>query len=380
MHKVLVSIITIFLCMTTHSKDTTDMFKVGGYLMIDHDYYPPFYQKENGEYSQTTEIRRSKLSLTSQPLDYVKAKIQLKYTNRLPGEGKFFPGDVFIRLNKNDYVLQLGRMKETFGLEQQTSSAELIAIERSLPTSIFSPGRSAGIQLKKNWNHKYFATGYYINRNNDYDFALANLDLTEKDNEDEEAITMRISLGFKQDEHSTLHIGSTFSKRWFDKKLQYKSKAEVHSADTIVRSARFYASDSLIYQLDWAIHRRQFLIQGELFANKLQQIDGYSWLYTGAYIQASYRLFGDYKYKGGIFKSRKSKTSPVFEWVFRQSYVDLRDNQVGSEAAASSLGMNIHISSIFKIMANMTIPWISGDTVNQQEIDTAYSLRAQVSF
>ena len=362
------------------SKDS-EIFEIGGYLMIDHDYFGAFYNKDESRYQHKTEIRRSKLSLTSKPNQHIKLKLQLKYAKVLQGKEKLFLGDAYLRLKSdNDFSLQLGRMKEPFGLEQQTSSSELIAIERSLATNIFSPGRSFGAQLDYRTRKNYFAIGYYIDRDNRFDFALANFDLSQQGEKDVKAFTMRLTMTPIRKKHSTIHLGSSFSKRWLNNKVQYKAKGEVHSADTIIRSARFYADDSLIYQVDWALHKNQFLMQGELFANEVLQSDGESWFYTGGYIQVSYRFFGGYKYKQGVFKSAKLKKSLALECVIRHSYVDLNDHDVGSEASSSLIGANLYLSPLFKLMANMTIPSITGDTVNNDQTGYAYSFRAQLSF
>jgi phosphate-selective porin OprO/OprP len=362
------------------SKDS-EIFEIGGYLMIDHDYFGAFYNKDESQYQHKTEIRRSKLSLTSKPSQHIKLKLQLKYARVFQDKEKLFLGDAYLQLKSdNNISLQLGRMKEPFGLEQQTSSSELIAIERSLATNTFSPGRSFGAQIDYKTKKNYFAIGYYIDRDNRFDFALANFDFSQQGDNDVKAFTMRLTMAPIQKKHSTIHLGSSFSKRWLNNKAQYKIKGEVHTADTIIRSARFYADDSLIYQVDWALHKKQFLMQGELFANEVLQSDGRSWFYTGGYIQASYRFFGDYKYKQGVFKSAKLKRALAFECVIRHSYVDLDDHDVGSKASSSLIGANIYITPLFKLMANMTIPTISGDTVNNNQTGYAYSFRAQLSF
>ena len=311
----------------------------------------------------------------------MKGKLQLKYAKVFQGEEKIFLGDAYIRLKSNmNLSLQLGRMKEPFGLEQQTSSSELIAIERSLPTNIFSPGRSFGTQLDYKINKSQFTVGYYIDRSNQHDFSLANFNIGQKGDNDIQALTMRFTTAPVQKKYSTIHFGSSFSKRRLNNKFQYKEKGEIHSADTIIRSARFYADNSLLYQVDWALHNNQFLMQGEIFSNEIQQIDGKSWGYKGGYIQASYRLFGGYRYKQGVFKSVKPKKTFAFEWLIRHSYVDLEDHNVGSKASSSLLGFNTYFTPLFKLMANITIPSIAGDSVNNNQTGQAYSLRAQLSF
>ena len=356
--------------------------ELGGYLMLDHDYYSPFYDKNSEGYQHATEIRRSKLGITFKPNKYFKGKFQIKYTKNFSEQGKLTLADAYIRIKNNEDIgIQIGHMKEPFGLEQQTSSSELIAIERSLPTETFTPGRSYGLlinQIKKSYT---LATGYFITRNNHDEFSLTNFDLLKKDDSSIDAITMRITAAPLRKKSQTLHIGSSASKRWlYNNKIQYKSTAEVHNANKTVRSARFYADQSKLYQVDIAFHHRHWLFQSELFANSIQQVDGEQWEYSGAYIQASYKSTGEYEYKKGRFKSSQSNNDTDLEWIMRYSHIDLRDNDVGNSSSAGLIGLNIHLSPNLKLMMNMNFSWATGDIINQYQDGRAYSIRAQLTF
>ena len=363
--------------------DTSNVssIKLGGYLMLDHDYYSPFYDKNSEEYQQETEIRKSKLGITFNPNASFKGKFQLKYTKRFSDPGKFTLADAYIRIeNRKKIGVQLGHMKEPFGLEQQTSSSKLIAIERSLPTEAFSPNRSYGLlvnQIKKSYT---LAAGYFITRNNN-EFSLANFNLLQKADNNSDAITMRITAAPIRNRVQTLHIGSSVSKRWlYENKFQYKRTAEVHSADNTVRSARFYADQSNLYQVDIAFNYQHWLLQSEVFSNSIKQVDGEYWDFSGAYIQASYKSTGKYKYRKGRFKSSKVKNGADLEWVIRYSHIDLQDNEVGNNSSTSLIGLNIHLTHNLKLMMNMNFSWATGDIINQYQNGRAYSMRAQLTF
>ncbi len=364
------------------SKKSKATFNIDGYLMLDHDNYSPFYDKNSEEYQHKTEIRRSKIGITVRPDKYIKSKLQIKYARSFDDESKLTLGDAYLRVeNRQSMGFQIGHMKEPFGLEQQTSSSELISIERSLPSAVFSPSRSYGIQIDQKDKFYTVAAGYFINRATDEEFALTHFDLSKKKDEDTEAVTMRVTMAPIRNKKTTLHIGSTLSKRWLNgEKIQYKSNAEVNTGDSIVRGPRFYAKQSMIYQMDLALHRKNLLMQAEFFSNTLQQVDDNNWHFSGAYFQASYKIRGDYRYKKGEFKSSNDDKRMAIEGVIRHSYLNLEDNNIGSKTSSSLVGINVHINHHFKIMMNMSTPWVTGDTTNTHQTGRAYSLRAQLRF
>lgn len=363
--------------------EVTSIFKFDGYLMLDHDYYGPFYNKAKNTYQHSTEIRRSKIALTVEPSKYFKTKLQLKYSKKLEDKGELSLGDAFIQAKAPfNMALQLGRMKEPFGLEQQTSSADLLLIERSIITESFSPGRSFGLQFNHKLKNYSFAAGHYLERDTDHNFALANFNLFKYDNEhDTKATTARLTFAPSLKKQSTLHLGASFSQRNIaGKKVQIKERGEVNSADKIIQSARFYTDESTLYQADIAWSNRTALIQGEFYSSKNQQIQGPKWLYSGAYVQASYQFSGYYKYKNGRFKPSKSRHRHSTEIVLRQSAINLRDHDVGSESSFTSFGINYYPNTNMKVMINMIIPKISGDTINNDQSGNAYSMRLQLTF
>lgn len=363
------------------NKNVQDRVEFSGYLMLDHDYYGPFYAKSANGYQHKNEIRRAKLGISFTPNPLIKAKLQLKYSQSFPADGKLALGDALVRFNTgNDTGLQVGRMKQAIGLEYQSSSSQLIAIERSLPSSAFAPDRSFGIQLDQKKKHYTLAAGYFIERDSGHDFALSNFDLLKHQDKDIKAGTLRMTYLKSKNIAGKLHFGGTFSRRWLNgQKIQFKESGEIHSADSIIRSARFYADHSNLYQLDMAWLSNKILIQGEVFINRITAIDHQLWNFYGAYIQSSYLFSGEYQYKRGRIKSSQLNNNTL-ELVFRQSYLNLRDNSVGSQAAISLIGLNLHISKSFKLMANISQPWISGDTINTQQSGQAYSFRGQFNF
>ena len=364
------------------NETNNDLFKLSGYLMIDHDYFSPFYHEETRKHHNRTEIRRSKIGISFKPNQYIKGKFQLKYAQLFPNEGKVVPGDIYLRFKYHSNIaIQIGHMKEPYGLEQQTSSTELIAIERSLPTTVFSPTRSYGLLVDSKHKDYTLAGGYFINKNRGREFLLTNFDLLQREINDTEALTLRLTAAPIHEKNKTLHMGSSISKRWlYDDKFQIKSRGGIHTGDKIIRSPRFYADESKLYQIDIAFQQGSFLTQAEFFINQVEQTDNNLWNFYGGYIQASYKLFGSYQYKKGSFRSLKNNNDTSIEWVIRHAHINLQENHVGSAASSSLLGINLQLNSNIKLMLNTNIPWVAGDIINTYQSGRSYSLRAQFNF
>jgi phosphate-selective porin OprO/OprP len=381
-----IAVIAILSSLPAYSEDT---LKLNGYIMLDHDYHGPFYTKESDKYYHKTEIRRSKIGIKYKFSEYLSSDLELKYAREFDESDEFLDseglklGDALIRFeNDNQLGFQFGKMKEPFSLEQQTGSADLLIIERSIATSSFSPGRSFGVQLDHKKKKHTLTLGYFIDRDTEHDFALSNFNLLQQDqNNDIKAVTLRFTFTPVLNKESSIHIGTSLSKRWLnERKVQIKENGEVNAADNIIRSARFYADDSKHYQFELAWHNKNILLQSEIFSTITQQTDGKSWSYSGAYLQASYRNSGNYRYKKGKYKSPTKHLQGFSELVFRQSVINLRNNNVGSEAAFTVVGANYYPTESIKLMANIIFPSMTGDAINKDQSGKALSLRAQFKF
>lgn len=379
-YKPLAYLLMLLPCVPAYSSsfDERKLIDLSGYLMLDHDYYGPFYNKDEAVNQHKTAIRRSKLGITFSPNGYFQSKIQLKYARSFPENGEFSLGDTYVRfIHKSNWAFQFGHMKEPFGLEQQTSSSNLLTIERSSASESFAPGRNFGLQVDHKKKAHTFALGYYLDRDSDDKFSLANFNLLQQHSKyDIPAATLRITYAPLLKTQQSIHFGASISRRWLSgNKIQIKQSGEVYSANNIIRSARFYADSSKLYQIDFAWQIKSLLLQSELVKNLITQDDGRVWNYLGAYVQASYQLSGRYKYRYGRYKSQRN-----MELVVRQSMVDLRDHDIGSEAAFTLLGINYYPSPRIKLMANIIFPEMSGNSINNDQSGQAYSLRIQYKF
>lgn len=363
-----------------------------GYIMLDRDYYGPFYNKESrvnqDDYRHKDEIRRAKVGLEYQLSDMFSSELQVKYTRSFPDKGEISLADAMMKFSLGNNRLQFGKMKQTLGLEQQTGSSKLISIERSLG-NIFTPDRSYGVQLSHKSQSLRWALGYYINRDMAQDgsdaFSLSHFNLFTQSEEDIESYALHTNHNWFTSKNTLLHLGASMSHHDLSGNLfQIKSSGEVHSADKVIRSARFYALSNHLNQIELLLLNKQFLLQAEAMHNQVKDIDDSNWNYYSAYLQASFRFDRNYQYKSGKLKNKRYKRNKNslygLEIVLRQSYLDVRDHNIGSEASISQLGINIYPAKNFKLMANIQKPSIAGNTVNTNQSGLAFTLRGQYSF
>ena len=363
-----------------------------GYIMLDRDYYGAFYDKESqvnqDTYRHKDEIRRAKVGLKYQLSDMLSSELQVKYTRSFPDKGEISLADAMMKLSFGNKRLQFGKMKQTLGLEQQTGSSKLISIERSLG-NIFTPGRSYGVQLSHKSKSLRWALGYYVNRDMAQDgsdaFSLYHFNLFTQSEKDIESYALHTNYNWFASKNTLLHLGASMSHHDLSGNLfQIKSSGEVHSADKIIRSARFYALSNRLNQIELLYLNKQFLLQAEAMHNQVKDIDDSNWNYYSAYLQASFRFDRNYQYKFGKLKSKRYKRNKSalygLELVLRQSYLDVRDRNIGSEASISQLGINIYPAKNFKFMVDIQQPWIAGNTVNTNQSGLAFTLRGQYSF
>ena len=344
-------------------------FNVSGYVMLDYDQYGAFHNKSEGqddnEEEDHLEIRRSKLAFKFTPKGPVSAEVEFTYHDEYQQDAEYDLGDAYINYKSHGNLnLRLGKMKEPFGLERQTGSTKVTSIERSMVTTAFSPGRSVGAMFKVGEPYYSMAIGVF----------------EEDDSQAVQAITSRITYGFLDPQRANKHLGLSVSHRDLkDQEFQIKERGESNSADNIIRSAKFDASSQDIAQLEGAWFTNNLRLQSEVAVSSIKQVNDVNWMYMGFYVQASYLINkGQYQYKNNKIKTKVKKGT--WELVARYSGLDLQDNDLGSEASVLLLGVNYYMNKKFKIMANVLIPDISGNTVDDDQSGSGLSMRAQYAF
>lgn len=334
-------------------------YSVKGSIMLDASATGPFYDNKDENINEYT-LRSSKLAIEYKPLKQLKSKLQLQYDSDIHDKDSITLDDVtsdaYLDMKIPKIVnIRLGKMKEVAGFERSSSSKNLSTTERSMVSSTFFSGRNLGVKVYKHQQGYGWETGWY------------------DDSEDN-----RSSLhGAGYFNFEPLIMGLTVIKQDLNDELfQLKSSGEMNTADNIIRSARFYAQDSLTLQLDSLLQFNHWRLHTSYASMLIQQTQGDEYQYQGGFIQLSHSPSSVYVFAKGKQKQLKRG----WEYVARVSVLDLMDADTGSEASVITFGSNYYQGNGFKYMASFLIPQIKGQVRSANQDGYGFNARVQYQF
>jgi len=250
--------------------------------------------------------------------------------------------------------VRVGNFRQPFGLEEVTTSRNLMFMERSQGTEPFVVGRRVGVEVTKwtpdfRWSASMFGADvedYYKEANEQVSFAA------------------RLNYTPINTEESTLMIGgsATYQKPTFEGgSVKYNTRPESNVSDTKFVYAKIKDIDKYnVFGGELAYVNKRLTFQGEYMAAKidvLEEDDSIS--YSGGYAMVSYFLTDDsrkYDYTDAEFSRIIPNTeSGAWEIAARVSTVDLNDEDAGEENGASTsytLGVNYYPNPNVKLMLN----------------------------
>lgn len=169
---------------------------------------------------------------------------------------------------------------------------------------------------------------------------------------------------------------------WKGNNYQVRERAEVGTADTVVRSAEFIADNETLIGVEGLWRHNSAQLQGEYIATRVEERNGPDWNYSGYYITGSYLLTGELRrFRDGEFRSlRPLKDSGAWELVARHSFIDVRERDLGSKASVTTLGVNYYYGRHMKVMLAYLHPDISGSVRHNNTEGDALSMRFQLRF
>ena len=341
-----------------------------GSLLLDYDQFDPAYQRASTEDEGHFELRRAKLSLSYDPSPRWRGRLQLTASNMVARDDGIKVADAWVRWrnsNKEWHVF-LGRLKEPLGHERLMGTSNLPVIERSMVSTAFTPGRSAGGMVQWQGKNATFSSGFF----------QSDPEEDQIDNEKVMAWTSRYTLSKSFENQHRWHLGVGLSYRDLDESLfQLEERAEVNSADNVVFSGRYFADQQITSQLELGVQWHDVWLMGEYFDSQVDAVDGDLWHYSGFYLQLVYG--GEAAYKNGHFK-RPKKRKGLWQGVVRYSGLDLRDNELGTEADSLTLGVNYYFSKQWTVMLNHLVLNLSGNVVNTETSGNATSARLKYKF
>lgn len=310
---------------------------VGGRMMVDYSTYDGLHN--DGLRGDDWYIRRARMYLKHDSERGWEGELEVDFD---PENGEIDVKEAALEYELSSSTkLSFGKMKETFGLLNSTSSNEILMLERSAASEIFSPGRNYGIALE-------YETGYFHN----------NLGVYQTTQDDEgkshHAVTLRSVYNPVDSDTTTLHFGISGTQRDLGgDNYEVNDPIEVPVGDKFVESPE-YALDSLTtVAYEAALIFKRFSLQSEIFQQSLDPIesDG-SVKYDGYHAYASLFLTNHrQQYKNGSFDgfSPHGKEHGI-ELAAGVSEVNLVHDGAGMIANSVSLSLNYYLSETVRFI------------------------------
>lgn len=297
--------------------DDKASIQLGGRIQWDYDATEAEdYDKDSDDF----DVRRARLYVKGHYGDWAyKAQFNIAESDGADGGNA---EDLYIRYTGFGKAanITVGKQKEPFGLEEQTSSKDISMLERSAMTEAYAPGRSGGIQLHGKGSMWTYGLGWFE--------ALGD----GSDDFGSTALTGRVTVAPIMSDDMVLHLGAGFSTR----------EATEDELDPD------YVGDIDIYNVELAFAAGPFHVQGEYFDfeedgnDVIDDQDG-----DGYYVQAGWIITGESRpYKDGKFKRVKPSTSAgAWEVVVRYEDGFGKYSDVGlktTEGEQTSFGINYY--------------------------------------
>ena len=370
-------------------------FRLGGRLHYDTAFFDPDQETRDAVETNTgttktriedgSEIRRARIELSGEVGDNVEWATSYDFGGGTTNFRNLYAGlkDRFFGAS-----VRAGQFKEPYGLEQITSSNNIMFIERSLMNALV-PAFNAGFMVydttaseRLTWAIGAFRTG------------SDNGEVSRGDGE--YATTARITGLPLCDEAGDdyVHLGLGLSRRSpTDDSAPFSSKPEANLAPAYV-SATVAAETVDLIGLEAGWTRGPFSLMGEY---TLAKVDGDSGStsdpdFSGYYAQASYFLTGEcrgYKKAQGCYDTLKpgenafGKENGIGAWELaaRVSGLDLMDDGTnGGELDDITFGVNWYLNPNTRVMANYILADLDPRTGGPEGDTKIFELRVQFAF
>ena len=324
-----------------HNADKSKSFQLGGRIQWDYDATD---SNDTDTDTEDLDVRRARIYVKGNVGDWG-YKAQFNVAESQDGEEGGSAEDLYIRymgFGKTANIT-VGKQKEPFGLEALTSSKDITSLERSAMTELYTPGRSAGVQVHGKGSNWTYGVGYFEadgDDSNDYD---------------QNALTGRVTFVPVKSDELLVHLGAGLSNR----------------------DAEDSSDEVDLYNLEAAAVMGPLHIQGEYFDGEFGDTD-----FDGFYVQAGWILTGEQRpYKDGAFKIVKpAAEAGAWEVVLRYEDGEGKYSDVGlttADGEQTTLGVNYYANQHVRI----GLSYMDGESEDEMgdKID-GDELRARLQF
>ena len=329
-----------------------------GNVMLDATGFDGVYGK--GEELTDLQVRRATLAMEAELSSSVDVKLSAKLEDGLD-EVELKDAYVNWKMSKGKQ-LTVGLQNEPVGMESNQSSKQIPATERSIATSLFTPGSNTGVKYSSKDSNKSFDIGVF--------------EADEDSDKSRLAVSGRATLAVHKNKKQTIHLGvSGTSRDMGGNSIKLKDEGEVDPAENIVSSSRYDVNRVNTGGVEVALLSGPLTVQAEWFETEMDLAENSADpRYSGGYLQGAW-MFGDGKvkrrYSNGELKVAGLKDNSAWEAVLRVGQADLRDADGGTRAETVMAGLNYYKGKNFRAMTSVTAadtsesgPNSSGNAVN----------------
>lgn len=364
-----VTLVVALATANAHANFDTDGgdLEVQGRIMVDYVYFEDVHN--DGKRGSEWEIRRGRVGVKHKSGKHWRAELELDI-NQSSDSTSISEGVVEYR-GWQHANLVVGRTKEPFGLENNTSSMNISTMERSMVTEAFKPGRNFGVMLEDDSQRHSWGLGVF--RAGEDEFGL-----------DGYAATGRLTLSPVNEPGKLLHLGISASLRDMQSnEYDINEPVEVNPGRKIIETRTIRADSINQFSLEGAFVYRQFSMQAEFMQQYVQELSApgekeSSVGFSGYYVLASWFLRGGPRpYDGGSFDEPEKGS---WELVGRFSNIDLMDQETGARGDALVLGINHYVTGRLRLMFNVGRADIEHSGASKNGTGNSMGFRAQYAF
>ncbi|HPF69725.1 MAG TPA: porin [Candidatus Krumholzibacteria bacterium] len=253
--------------------------------------------------------------------------------------------------------IRVGNFRQPFGLEEVTTSRNLMFLERSQGTDPFVIGRRLGLEVTK-WAPKFRWSVSAFGGDVEEYVKYANEQVN---------FAARVNVTPIMDDESVLMIGGAATLRkptFVGDDVKFNTRPETNVSDTKFLYAKYKDVDNFnVFGGELAYVNKRFMLQGEYMAAKVRFLDeDPDASIGGGYVFASFFLTDDthkYDYRDAEFaRVVPSSKSGAWEVAARYSTADLNDEEngeMGGKSDAITLGLSYYANANIKVMLNYGI-------------------------
>ena len=352
---------------------------LSGRLHIDTKFYNE--NKALGDAKQDgTDIKRARLGIKGK----LSKNFSYKFENDFAKNASKIK-DAYISYDGiNNSQFKIGQFKQSFSLEELTSSNNITFMDRSVAIGDV-PSRSVGLQGATYGNNWQVTAGIFGEETGN------------ESRKDDSAYSgsLRSSYAPINSNNKLIHLGVAST-------ITSKNRNTVDAGSGNITANKI--DKETLYGAEFALGLNSLSLQGEYIINNtvydknalgngLATTTGKEATYESYYVQISYILTGEsriYKSKSGIFEGIKVK-NPVdkggvgaWELAARVSQHDKNDNDgsvaiTGGKTNQMTLGINWYLSDNTRLMTNYVTSNTNNRTNTNEEYD-AFMVRFQLNF